>query len=98
MSLCPFFTYDSVLKELLLTPEGELNHVIPTIQNKIIYLLSTKLRENIVLKILKNTIPIYVPKQMKACESILEFPSAVNCTPEKLRPEILNIFLEYGLI
>ncbi|GFX33334.1 hypothetical protein TNCV_811961 [Trichonephila clavipes] len=45
--------YDPVLKELLLKPKGEINYLSPTIQNEIINLLGTKVRENIVMKIKK---------------------------------------------
>jgi len=43
--------YDPILKELLLKPKGEINYLSPTIQNEIINLLGTAVRENIVLEI-----------------------------------------------
>nr|CAI5839214.1 unnamed protein product [Callosobruchus analis] len=40
--------YDATLKELLLKPKGEINYLSPTIQNEIISLLGTTVRNNII--------------------------------------------------
>nr|CAI5832529.1 unnamed protein product [Callosobruchus analis] len=45
--------YDATLKELLLKPKGEINYLSPTIQNEIISLLGTTVRNNIISKIKK---------------------------------------------
>nr|CAI5866546.1 unnamed protein product [Callosobruchus analis] len=45
--------YDATLKELLLKPKGEINYLSPTIQNKIISLLGTTVRNNIISEIKK---------------------------------------------
>lgn len=45
--------YDPILKELLLKPKGKINYLSPTIQNEIVNLLGTAVRENIVLEIKK---------------------------------------------
>ncbi|XP_013188693.2 zinc finger MYM-type protein 5-like [Amyelois transitella] len=43
--------YDATLKELLLKPKGEINYLSPTIQNEIISLLGTTVRNNIISEI-----------------------------------------------
>nr|CAI5863040.1 unnamed protein product [Callosobruchus analis] len=45
--------YDATLKELLLKPKGEINYLSPTIQNEIISLLGTTVRNNIISEIKK---------------------------------------------
>nr|CAI5832819.1 unnamed protein product [Callosobruchus analis] len=45
--------YDATLKEFLLKPKGEINHLSPTIQNEIISLLGTTVRNNIISEIKK---------------------------------------------
>nr|CAI5848433.1 unnamed protein product [Callosobruchus analis] len=45
--------YDAILKELLLKPKGEINYLSPTIQNEIISLLGTTVRNNIISEIKK---------------------------------------------
>nr|CAI5870322.1 unnamed protein product [Callosobruchus analis] len=45
--------YDATLKELLLKPKGEINYLSPTIQNEIISLLGTTVRNNIISEIQK---------------------------------------------
>ncbi|KAL4712073.1 hypothetical protein ACJJTC_005309 [Scirpophaga incertulas] len=45
--------YDATLKELLLKPKGEINYLSPTIQNEIISLLGTNVRNSIISEIKK---------------------------------------------
>nr|CAI5844793.1 unnamed protein product [Callosobruchus analis] len=45
--------YDATLKDLLLKPKGEINYLSPTIQNEIISLLGTTVRNNIISEIKK---------------------------------------------
>nr|CAI5836805.1 unnamed protein product [Callosobruchus analis] len=45
--------YDATLKELLLKPKGEINYLSPTIQNEIISLFGTTVRNNIISEIKK---------------------------------------------
>nr|CAI5832734.1 unnamed protein product [Callosobruchus analis] len=45
--------YDATLKELLLKPKGGINYLSPTIQNEIISLLGTTVRNNIISEIKK---------------------------------------------
>lgn len=45
--------YDPILKELLLKPKDEINYLSPMIQNEIINLLGTAVRNNIILEIKK---------------------------------------------
>ncbi|XP_026471498.1 zinc finger MYM-type protein 1-like [Ctenocephalides felis] len=45
--------YDAVLKELLLNPKGAINYLSPLIQNEIISLLGTAVRNNIISEIKK---------------------------------------------
>lgn len=45
--------YDATLKELLLKPKGKINYLSPTIQNEIINLLGTAVRNNIISEIKK---------------------------------------------
>ncbi|KOB68474.1 Uncharacterized protein OBRU01_18312 [Operophtera brumata] len=45
--------YDATLKELFLKPKGEINYLSPTIQNEIISLLGTNVRNSIISEIKK---------------------------------------------
>ncbi|CAK1599564.1 unnamed protein product [Parnassius mnemosyne] len=51
--LCLLSNYDPILKELLLKPKGEINYLSPTIQNEVINLLGTAVKNNIILAIKK---------------------------------------------
>nr|CAI5846056.1 unnamed protein product [Callosobruchus analis] len=102
--------YDATLKELLLKPKGEINYLSPTIQNEIISLLGTTVRNNIISDIKKApflTIILdttqdlskidNVPKEIKICESFLGFIAVTECSAAGLKTVILNLTKEYGI-
>nr|CAI5823849.1 unnamed protein product [Callosobruchus analis] len=104
--------YDATLKELLLKPKGEINHLSATIQNEIISLLAQFL--TIILDTTQDLSKIdqlsvvfryisvtenddNVPKEIKICESFLGFIAVTDCSAAGLKTVILNLTKEYGI-